>query len=743
MANQLNKKALIKTKTKQKPSWQKLMVLTLVFFVFTAPLTTLARNFNPNDIISDQDLFNQTSLSKTAIQVFLNRENSVLANYTQTIAGQKMTAAEMIWQVAQQHGVNPKFILTTLEKEQSLISKDQATQKVLDWATGYGCYNNRCIEKYRGFYNQIDAAAETQELYRQKANTFSFIVGQTTTTSDGFKITPANQATANLYIYTPYVGNAPEYGISSRFGANKLFWRIWNRYFTSQKFLDGQIITNGNNYWLIKDNQKCLYANQQTFLADHSINQAILAKADDINAYSNGPTIYFTNNTLVKSSLSGQIFLIDGLTKRAVIDQSALALLTDFTFATLDQTQIKSVPETQLTVYDSGAFIYATSLYPQGKFFKDESGAIWQIKDSVKHQVDLVVYQNEFANQVLEPTTVETMKQYPTGEPLKLSDGTFVINDGKYYLISNGERMRIQNEDLFNQLFGLDKKQTAVDVSDDLLNLYQAGEIIDYIDDTIKDPVTPDEAINENLAEFISINPKNLSLLAGTKTKITITFKNNSAQTWQSGEVWLTANDQNQTTNSFGIADKINFNESSVESNATSTFSLTLNTPADQTGMLYEDFSLYQTQNGIDKKIAITTNLITIKPNQAAEIIEDNIPVAVKNNWRPIQITMRIKNISPDTTWLSRKTALEIYNDDNKPSVFYDKNDWVRKEVAAVPINKTTIKPGETGEFKFTLDPRGLKKGTYTLRFNLKLLDKDKQVYLNDNLNFDRLIRVD
>ena len=104
---------------------------------------------------------------------------------------------------------------------------------------------------------------------------------------------------------------------------------------------------------------------------------------------------------------------------------------------------------------------------------------------------------------------------------------------------------------------------------------------------------------------------------------------------------------------------------------------------------------------------------------------------------------VKIKNASKDTTWLSRKTALEIYQADGSASPFYDPNDWVRQSVAAVPVNKTTIKPGEVGEFQFTLDPRGIKPGTHTLNIQLKLLDKDKQVYLNGKLEWRLLIRVD
>jgi len=254
----------------------KLRIGILAFFIFSAlilngPLQVQARTFNPNNIITDQELLNKDSLSKAAIQKFLERKDSVLARYSQIIEGEALTAAEMIWTIGQKHGINPKFLLTTLEKEQGLIHKNQATEKALDWATGYGCYGGGCKEKYRGFYNQVEASAETQQIYWQKAGQFAFNVGQTTTSFDGYKVTPANKATANLYIYTPYVGYAPELGVTAPYGGNKLFWRIWQRYFTNQKFLDGQVVTRGGDYWLIKDNQKRKFISKDLFLTDYKI----------------------------------------------------------------------------------------------------------------------------------------------------------------------------------------------------------------------------------------------------------------------------------------------------------------------------------------------------------------------------------------------------------------------------------------------------------------------------------------
>ena len=105
----------IKTKISQKIMF-KLRTSLLALFVLLIPLSSQARTFDPNNIITDEELLAKDSLSQAAIQAFLTRENSVLAAYSQTVEGKAMTAAEMIWQVSQKHGVNPKFLLTTLEK---------------------------------------------------------------------------------------------------------------------------------------------------------------------------------------------------------------------------------------------------------------------------------------------------------------------------------------------------------------------------------------------------------------------------------------------------------------------------------------------------------------------------------------------------------------------------------------------------------------------------------------------------
>ena len=104
---------------------------------------------------------------------------------------------------------------------------------------------------------------------------------------------------------------------------------------------------------------------------------------------------------------------------------------------------------------------------------------------------------------------------------------------------------------------------------------------------------------------------------------------------------------------------------------------------------------------------------------------------------------MKIQNTSQDIAWTAKKTALEIYDPNGGVSPFYDPNDWLKTEVAAIPINQPTIGPGEVGEFRFTLDPRGIPKGLTVLNVKLHLLDQEKEVFLSGGSSWLREIRVD
>jgi hypothetical protein len=205
--------------------------LLIIAFVFAlAPFSTSAQVaepvFNPAHVISDAVMNDYNSMNIGDIQRFFQEKGSTLSWYiTADYEGNLKTAAEIIYMAAQQYQVNPKLLLAFLQKEQSLITSTAPTQNRYDWAMGYGVcdscrYDDPKIQKYKGFGKQVDCAAGAMRFYTENANTYGFIrkAGETVTIS-GENFTIQNQATANLYTYTPHIHG------------NKLFFTLYNRYF--------------------------------------------------------------------------------------------------------------------------------------------------------------------------------------------------------------------------------------------------------------------------------------------------------------------------------------------------------------------------------------------------------------------------------------------------------------------------------------------------------------------------------
>ena len=171
-----------------------------------------------------------------------------------------VTAAQIIWQVAQDYNINPQVLLVTLEKEQGLITDTWPILPQFTKATGYRCPDsalgvdvdanrNGCYDSSEGFYKQVSGTGW------QLRNDFNgigtpgfwspFIKGinnilYNPDPSCGAKtVNIETQATAILYKYTPYTPNdaaiiaAP--GVTVNCGAygNRNFWRLFNDWFGS------------------------------------------------------------------------------------------------------------------------------------------------------------------------------------------------------------------------------------------------------------------------------------------------------------------------------------------------------------------------------------------------------------------------------------------------------------------------------------------------------------------------------
>ena len=158
---------------------KKVILKSFLFFVFlsTAFLTGVSKvsadtPYNPSLLIDDNTFSNSSSMSPSTIQNFLNVMGSGIANYSAIEAcnptspvlpdpyansyypncGQTVSAATIIYDASQAYGVNPEVILSTIQKEQSLVTDPSPTQGAIDCAMGY----DSCNGGFDTFFSQID-----------------------------------------------------------------------------------------------------------------------------------------------------------------------------------------------------------------------------------------------------------------------------------------------------------------------------------------------------------------------------------------------------------------------------------------------------------------------------------------------------------------------------------------------------------------------------------------------------------
>ncbi|MBS3974505.1 MAG: hypothetical protein KGZ89_06535 [Actinobacteria bacterium] len=170
--------------------------------------------FNPDTIISDANFRDADSMNAQQIQAFLEQQTGILARYrAPNHAGVMMSTAEMIEEAALAWRVNPKVILATLQKEQSLLSRRNPEQRALDWAMGCGKMDSRTLPQFEGFGRQIWHGARVLD-----RNTAGFRPGIELRIS-GSVVRPTNASTHTLYRYTPHMRG------------NMSFWLIYWRHF--------------------------------------------------------------------------------------------------------------------------------------------------------------------------------------------------------------------------------------------------------------------------------------------------------------------------------------------------------------------------------------------------------------------------------------------------------------------------------------------------------------------------------
>ncbi|ROQ36635.1 hypothetical protein EDF46_3178 [Frondihabitans sp. PhB188] len=231
----------------------------------------VASRFDAGNIISDQVFFDSDAMTAAQIQSFLTGKTGTCANSrcltvltatTTSRAADAMCSAykgapnekvsTIIAKVSIACGINPEVLLVSLQKEQGLVGATAPSSYAIERAMGYACPDtgNGCDPTYAGIYNQIYRAAWQFKRYANPAGTSAAFTTYTPGKTVAVRYSPsspcgtkqvriANQATANLYYYTPYTPNAAAlanlYGTGDSCSAygNRNFWTYFTKWFGS------------------------------------------------------------------------------------------------------------------------------------------------------------------------------------------------------------------------------------------------------------------------------------------------------------------------------------------------------------------------------------------------------------------------------------------------------------------------------------------------------------------------------
>lgn len=443
----------------------------LIFALILLPTVVLAQaDFNPNYIISDAEMFDGSAWKIEDIQKFLVARASYLATYqTEDLNGNMRTAAGIIYDAAQTNNVNAKFLLVTLQKEQSLITDDAPAQKQLDWATGYAVCDS-CdrsdpkVAKHKGFAKQVDDAASIMRYYYDNKG-LSYVKQLNQTTSiDDIDVIPQSWATAFLYTYTPHLHG------------NQNFWRIWQTWF-SQNYPNGTLVkasdATSTDVWLLQDNKKRKFRSMAVLISRADPKMIISIPQSELTNYTDGPDIYLPNYSILKTE-TNQYYLVDFDALRPFDSEATVRQLG------YNPDEIVDVSTGDLVGYATGPIISSTSTAPLGVIYQvtDLDNTFYLLKDGTVYPLtESNLIAANFKNIPIEKHKKIDLVKFPVVYIAPTIKDGLLLKDkqsDQIYVIENGKKRQIADSDSFDAL-GY-KKENIITVNSPTLLSVPEGE---------------------------------------------------------------------------------------------------------------------------------------------------------------------------------------------------------------------------------------------------------------------------
>lgn len=463
--------------------------------------------FRAGSIIDDAIFYNRVTMDSNQVQNFLNskvpvcdtngtsRYNSTmtraqygasvgnpppytcLKNYTQNTpslpaqsglcgpmtAGTR-TGAQIITDVAMSCGINPQTLLILLQKEQSLVTDDWPFRIQYEKATGFACPDTApCDSGYAGYFYQVYYAARQFKLYARDANSYNYRAGRNNNilynpnhSCGSSSVFISNQATAGLYVYTPYQPNQAAlnnlYGTGDGCSAygNRNFWRMFSDWFGGTNFpVAFKSNTNGTVY--IQSGGYKFSVPSMGTLQDFAISPSAISTMSQasVDSVPSGTSSGFSNglSNVVKSSSSDTVYLVSVGKKYAFTDMEQL---NQYGFSGGD---IAILPDGLVNFFSTGSTL--------GNFISSPSNNVFKLEANTKR---IIFEGSVFAQQNPNgPTTFlsdHLSARIPSSTPIVSRDTLIADNTGSIRLVTEGVTYGIPSLDVFH-CWGFNVSQTT------------------------------------------------------------------------------------------------------------------------------------------------------------------------------------------------------------------------------------------------------------------------------------------
>lgn len=315
--------------------------------------------FRPGNIISNAVFFNSSTMNEAQISAFLAQRGprcqagfTCLKDFVQTTStrpadsycagyagASSEPAARIIYKVAQSCRINPQVLLVMLEKEQSLVTHSNPSTYRFRAAMGQGCPDTAgCDTRYYGFMNQVYGAARQMQIYTENRYFTYYAPGKTwnvrfnpNAACGSSPVFIENQATANLYYYTPYQPNASAlragYGLGDGCGAygNRNFFHFFNDWFGSTQGPGLALVRTQSDpaVFLLSSTSRWHVAKGEDYA---ELSGALGAAQIVSSAFVAGHSLKGTTSAVLRDASSGAIALVQGGQSHRLASCEAVAI---------------------------------------------------------------------------------------------------------------------------------------------------------------------------------------------------------------------------------------------------------------------------------------------------------------------------------------------------------------------------------------------------------------------------------